>query len=341
MTTAGYIETKVCTTTSGAEPVSALLYSHGIEEISVSDRNDLDAIIARPGDWDYIEPTLTEAGKGEAIIRFYTSDDDDGNSLLREVKLSLMKLKSDEQYGQYGDEADFGTLYAESSPLEDDWKEKGASEQSDVFLSSGEKIDIASGMAFGTGDHETTTLCLDALDAEIINRLDTADQHDFDWPVAVLDIGTGTGILAIAAAKLGASAIVAVDNDDESIRVARENFIANGIKASGETGVLPGDNFAEEIALIEGDILESSVRESIADANNGLEFDIIVANLAKNLIVELLPDLSGLLARGGSLVLSGLLGEDEDDVLDAMDKSGFSVAEISRSGEWIAICADF
>ena len=155
------------------------------------------------------------------------------------------------------------------------------------------------GMAFGTGSHPTTSLCLRALSDALLGRAGAR----------VLDVGTGSGLLAIAARKLGAAEVAGNDVDPVAIDVARENAAANGValdlRAEGLDG-LPGP------------------------------YDVVVANILANTLVELAPAISARLARGGLLFLSGILGGQEDEVRAAYLAQGLAQrADLERSeAEW-------
>ena len=136
-------------------------------------------------------------------------------------------------------------------------------------------------MAFGTGQHPTTAMCLCALEEFISDR------------AAVLDLGCGSGILALAAAKLGASRVVAIDNDPQAVKATTENAQAN------------------EAA----DVIE--VREGTLDAISGETFDLIVANISGLTLARMAPDLAEALNAGGRLILSGFL----EDTLDALARA--------------------
>ena len=160
-------------------------------------------------------------------------------------------------------------------------------------------IRIEPGMAFGTGSHETTRLCLRAI------------EKYFEGG-SFLDVGTGTGVLAIAAAKLfPAAAITAYDIDTEAIEIARENARQNGVDSV--------------IGFHAGSIVEST-----ASAN------LVCANLTAPVILELLPALVG--ASCGRLVLSGILDSQLEVVREGLEKLGFNdLLEVSQDGEWVAI----
>jgi len=160
-------------------------------------------------------------------------------------------------------------------------------------------IRIEPGMAFGTGTHETTRLCLSALEKYFAGE-------------SLLDVGTGTGILAIAAAKLFPNArIEACDTDAEAVAIAVENARLNGV--------------AENISFRVG-----SVSESTASAA------IVCANLTADVIVKLLPLLSG--AACGRLILSGILNTQRDEVVTALRDHGVTIEpEVFQDGEWVAV----
>jgi ribosomal protein L11 methyltransferase len=161
------------------------------------------------------------------------------------------------------------------------------------------EIVLDPGMAFGTGSHPTTSLCLAALSDLLAARPGAS----------VLDVGTGSGLLAIAARKLGAGRVAANDNDPVAVEVARENAALNG-------------------AALE---LTGAPIEAIAGT-----FDVVVANILANVLVALAPALAAKVAPRGVLLLSGLLGPQEDEVRSAHVASGLSPLSGGdrRDGEW-------
>jgi ribosomal protein L11 methyltransferase len=153
-------------------------------------------------------------------------------------------------------------------------------------------------MAFGTGTHETTRLCLAAIERYFSGN-------------GFLDVGTGTGILAIAAAKLSTDAIItACDIDDEAVEIARANATANGV--------------GNRINFLVG---------SIDDITGSA--DLVCANLTADVIIPLLPSLTALTC--GRLVLSGILETQKDAVVERLSECGVSDVEITQDGEWVAI----
>lgn len=157
------------------------------------------------------------------------------------------------------------------------------------------------GRAFGTGHHETTRLCLEWLE-------DWAAEHTVGT-MSLLDLGTGSGILAMAGALLGFGTIVGVDNDDEAVEVARENIAVNGL--------------SERITLMVG---------SLGDLEE--PFDMVVANIQAGPLVSMAQPLTQKLRSGGVLVLSGILVEQEQDVQSAFEALSLSPIDRRTDGEW-------
>lgn len=169
-------------------------------------------------------------------------------------------------------------------------------------------LELDPGQAFGTGTHATTRLCLESLE-KVYKKLPPFDCFEGETPQTVLDVGTGSGVLSIAAAKLGASRIYAVDIDPEAVTVARENLSLNGVTAdvTVETtmlGEVPGT------------------------------YEVVLANIIAEELVKLAPDLVARLSPDGLLVLSGILNEREEFVQEGFSKHPLSLVDISRREEW-------
>ncbi len=165
---------------------------------------------------------------------------------------------------------------------------------------------IPAACAFGTGEHATTAMCL-----RMIERVSRGLRNK--W--RMLDAGTGTGILALAARCLGAKDVIAIDNDPRAIAIAKENARLNHIRG---------------------------VRFEIAEArhpNTRGKVDVIAANLFSELLIAAIPSWRRRLKSNGNLILSGLLRSQERGVVRALRKQRFAIGEIRRRGKWIAIVA--
>jgi ribosomal protein L11 methyltransferase len=157
------------------------------------------------------------------------------------------------------------------------------------------------GMAFGTGTHPTTSLCLRKLEAVVQPGM------------RVLDVGTGSGILAIAAARLGAAPVVGIDIDPVAVRVAKENAERNGVTIDVRAGTL--------------DQVETD------------ECDLIIANIIASIIIDILPDVASRMKMGGKFLASGIIAEKKQAVADAMTATWLLPIEIREEGGWVAILA--
>jgi ribosomal protein L11 methyltransferase len=163
-------------------------------------------------------------------------------------------------------------------------------------------IELDPGMAFGTGTHPTTTMCICLIEKYL------AKDDSF------LDIGTGSGILMIAAVKLGASKICGVDHDETAVNIAAENLRRNGVDAQRF--------FVNCAHLVEG----------IEEA-----YDMVAANILSRVILDLLKEIGGVLKAGGILICSGITAKNETQVVTAMRNIGFDILEIISQDEWVAI----
>ena len=164
---------------------------------------------------------------------------------------------------------------------------------------------IDPGMAFGTGGHETTRLCLELLE-QVMESSDLTDAP------SLLDLGTGSGILAMAASLLGAGRILALDIDPDAVEVARENLTLNQLSERIECGTVPLESLTER-------------------------FDIILANILAEELVRLAPYLPARLNTGGWLILSGILAEKEELVRQGFASQPLQYCRTAADGEWVAM----
>ncbi|NPV90228.1 MAG: 50S ribosomal protein L11 methyltransferase [Firmicutes bacterium] len=166
-------------------------------------------------------------------------------------------------------------------------------------------IELDPGMAFGTGQHPTTLHCLKAL----AGRVKPGDS--------IIDIGTGSGVLAIAAAKLGASRVLAIDVDPLAVKIAEENFRKNRVE--------------DRIQVSTGDLLAG------AGPGEAAGYDLIVANIIADTIKRLGPQAYSFIKPGGCFIGAGIIRERLDEVLAVLKETGFSVEEINETGEWSTV----
>jgi len=165
-------------------------------------------------------------------------------------------------------------------------------------------LEIDPGMAFGTGTHPTTALCIAMMEA----YLEKGDSF--------IDIGTGSGILMIAAAKLGAKRIWGIDNDEEAVKIARNNLLQNRIEKS-TFHVATGD-------LVHG------VNE---------QFNLAAANISSEAVLKLLDSIGNVLTEKGIFICSGLVEKNKTEVVEKMERLGFEIIDIHTREEWVAVAA--
>ncbi|WP_319522851.1 50S ribosomal protein L11 methyltransferase [uncultured Desulfosarcina sp.] len=163
-------------------------------------------------------------------------------------------------------------------------------------------LEIDPGMAFGTGTHPTTALCI----RQIQSHLRPGNTF--------LDVGTGSGILMIAAAKLGAASVCGVDNDEVAVSVAEKNLLANGVR---------------DYRLMTGNLVEQV---------SGT-FHVVAANILAEVILDLLPDVAAVLEPKGILICSGIIKEKKRAVLSGLEESGLAVIEVLEKEGWMAVAA--
>lgn len=161
-------------------------------------------------------------------------------------------------------------------------------------------IRIDPGRAFGTGHHETTRLCLEWLESCGLPR------------VSLLDVGTGSGILAIGAALLGFEQIAAVDNDPEAVETARENVLLNGL--------------SDKIRLF------CATPEQVEG-----QFDAVISNIESGPLIRMAPSIASKVREGGRLALSGILAQQADEVCAEYEKMGLAPAGREAAGEWVLV----
>ena len=309
-----WTEVKIYTTTAGIDPLTGSMLDLGLQGFMIEDAQDFDEFLHdTTPHWDYVDQAVMEKMKDcETCVTIYVADNPQGMEELMQVRQILARLKAQDPDGKYGrlelemkdvDEEDWSNAWkkyyhpvqvGEHLVVCPSW-EAYDRQPDDVVLT------LNPGMAFGTGTHDTTRLCMELLE-KYITPQDT-----------VLDVGCGSGILAITAALLGANKIIGCDIDEVAVKVAGENAALNGVQ--------------DRIAFHQGD-LTSQVEGS---------FQIICANIVADVIICLSEDAGRYLAKDGIFITSGIIDTREQDVLNALEQNGFQVIERRTSGGWVAL----
>lgn len=312
-----WIEAKIYTTTAGIEPVTGRLLQMGVNGFAIEDAADFEEFLEQTTpNWDYVDESLMALKDGETNVKIYVPHTVQGMETLQEIRRELAVLKSMDEEHAFGrleislenlNEEDWATAWKKYyHPLRIGKKllvcpswESCEEKPGDVVLT------LDPGMAFGTGTHHTTSLCMELL-----------EQYAAPGK-SMLDVGCGSGILAITAALLGCENIQGVDIDETAVKVARENASMNHVEG--------------KISFHQGDLAEKISGQ----------FDIICANIVADVIIRLLPDVHKFLKPDGIFLCSGIIDDRKEDVLSALAEHHLKPIEIHEAGGWVAISNQF
>ena len=256
---------------------------------------------------------------GIAYLSFYVEEGEETEELLNRVKEALEELRMFMDIGECTIEQSetedkdwinnwkqyFHQFYVDDILIIPSWEEVKTEDQDKMI------IHIDPGTAFGTGMHETTQLCLRQLKKYVYQDTE------------ILDVGTGSGILSIAALKMGAKHAVGTDLDPCAISAVRENLESNEIPES-----------AMDVML--GNIIDD---KSVQDAAGYGKYDIVAANILADVLVPLTPVIIHQMKSGGIYITSGIIDDKEETVVEAVKAAGLEVVEVTHQGEWVSVTA--
>ncbi|MDF2884127.1 MAG: ribosomal protein methyltransferase [Clostridiaceae bacterium] len=305
-----WLEVTIITSSEAIEAVSGILYNTPVNGISIEDPQDIEFKKKHPGDWDYFDESLLKVKEG-AVIKGYFKEDEEFEKHLSYIKSSIENLK------EFGIDKGQGVVTV-TKVNEEDWENNWKKYYKPAKV--GDKIvvkpiwenydtkddeivvELDPGMAFGTGTHETTRMCIKALEKYV-----NSDS-------IVFDIGTGSGILAITAAKLNAKKAIGVDLDPVAVKSASENVSYNGLN---------------NIEIIHGNLM---------DVVKG-KANIVVANIIADVIIFLTDSIKDFILPGGRFIASGIINSRKQDVIDKFNCAGLKIEEVNEEGEWVCIVA--
>lgn len=304
-----WIEVKIITKSEAIEPITGIFYSLGVKGVAIEDPNDINIKQQNPLSWDFADSDIFEYGGKAAVVKAYFSNEDDINKITKYIEDKLEELNN------LG--FDIGEGKVIINPVyEEDWANEWKKYYKTIKI--GEKvvvnplwieytpkkdeilIKMDPGMAFGTGTHETTMMCIEMLEKYI-------KESDI-----VYDIGTGSGILSISASKLGAKNVIGVDLDEVAVEAAKENVKRNEI---------------DNVEIIHGNLV---------DVLKG-KANIVVANIIADVIIDLSNKVDRYLVNDGLFIASGIIRDRKDDVIKALKSQGFNILEVKEMGEWVAV----
>lgn len=315
-----WTEVNIYTATDGIDPVCGCLLGVGITGFAIRDAKDFeDFLNDKTGNWDYIDDDLMNLRDCETCVTVYLPDNTQGADILSALRSEMLAL------GERDEEKKFGRLAVELANVrEEDW----ANNWKQYFkpLTVGEKLvikpswedygendgrtilEIDPASSFGTGQHNTTRLCLELIE----KNLKEGER--------VLDLGCGSGILSIAAVLLGAKEVTAVDVSQNSVETAKENAAKNNIPTEKYTAYC-------------GDIISD---DTLAETIGG-GFDLIAANIVADVLIAMSPLFEKFIKKGGTLILSGIITERADEVVEAVKSKGYTMLELREKDGWAAV----
>lgn len=306
-----WIEIRVITTSEAIEPISGIFYALDCKGVEIEDPNDILRTEKGPLTWDFADLNVLEHNGEVAVVKAYFSEEDKIEDILNFINEKIVELR------EMGINVGKGKV-EHIKVFEEDWANNWKKYYKPTKI--GEKIivkptweeytpcndeivvELDPGMAFGTGTHETTRMCVEALEKYV--------QEDS----VVFDIGTGSGILALVASKLNAKHVVGVDLDPVAVDSAKENIEYNNVN---------------NIEVIYGNLVD--VVEGKAD--------LVVANILAEVVCILTDDVKKVLKQGGLYITSGIIHDRRDMVIEKLEKEGFEVLEANKDGEWNCIVA--
>lgn len=300
--------------TEAVDILTYLLEEAGIEGAVIEDPNDVMFTSRYKGDWDYSEEAARSYNHSDVIVRVFIEADQSIDSWVNKIEDMLLNIKSN------GLDIGSGKIIHEIVDDElwkDKWKEyfkpfkignrivikpswEDYQSQNDEIV-----IEMDPGSAFGSGTHETTSMCVKLLEKHLTSK------------DLVYDIGCGTGILGLVAALLGAESVVGVDIAEEAIIASEENAKKNGLdnKFDARLGNLT-------------DVLSEKA-------------DMIVANIMADIIMNMNETIKDYIKVGGHYITSGIIEGRQNDVIESLKKYGFEIVEHMNEGEWHALFARY
>ena len=304
-----WIELIVHTTTEGSDRVSGVLMDCGASGTMIEDRSDIPDPNQPHGIWEIIDPALLENMPEDVLVHAWFEKGPSLPSFLDSIRNRLAELSVRS--------AGLGSLLLDTRSVSDQawtdvWKkyfkpfhagehlvikptwEPFTPEKGDLV------IEIDPGMAFGSGTHETTGMCLSLLE-EVIHGGEE-----------IIDVGTGSGILAIGAALMGAGRVLAIDIDPDAVRVAQENVLNNHVEQC--------------VSVQQGNLLDR-----VSDV-----CDICVANIISDVIISFARPLMDHIRPGGLFICSGIVSVRADEVAAALESAGYEIIRKESKGEWTA-----
>ena len=311
-----WLELKIDTSHAGLDAVTDMLEQQGVTGVMIDDEADFQSFLENNRQyWDYVDDDLLAQKKGVSRVTFYLERNEDAYGTVAAVRMAMSALKK--EHPEYAP-----LLLTMADVADEDWENNWKQFYKPMEIGSRllvvpeweeaadptrVKLVLNPGLTFGTGSHATTRLCLQALDTHI---------HGGE---RVLDLGCGSGILSIAALRLGAESAFACDIDEKCVDVAYENAALNGIGKDRYT-VRWGDV-----------VTDQALRQEL-----GGPYDVVVANIVADVIKALASTVRPLVKEGGIFLCSGIIDDRAEEVAQCLRDNGWTIAEARSSEGWFS-----
>lgn len=310
-----YDKYSIATTTEAEDVIISMLYDLGIEGAQVEDKIPLTED-EKAGMFVDILPQGPE-DDGSACVTFYLDAAENHDELLKEVRNELEDIKGYIEAGS----CEISMSQTADEDFLNNWKQYFHQFHIDdiLFIPSWEDVEpdedakmvihIDPGTAFGTGMHETTQLCIRALREHVKEGM------------SILDVGTGSGVLSLMAYKFGAAKAVGTDLDVCAIDAVKDNMEVNGLSDKG-------------FELIIGNIIDD---KEVQDKVGYNCYDIVAANILAEVLMPLTPQIKHHLKKGGICIMSGIIDDKEEVVVNTLKENGFDIVSVNHQGEWVGV----
>ncbi len=316
-----WLELTVETASSGIAQVAGALTAAGFADLVLEDQAEFEEFLEdNRAYWDYIDEQLQEKLQGLSNIKLYLEEGDD-ESLAR-LQALLRQLRQEDVQGSLGS-LELAVSLLPDTDWSESWKENYPPQEvgenfvvlpywlADVDTSGRLPVILDPGLTFGTGAHPSTRMVLETME----KTLRPGDR--------CLDLGSGSGILSIAALRLGAQSAIGVDIDPKAEDIARENAAYNGFGAP-EFTALTGNVTADKAMM--GRLMQEKYR-------------LVLVNIVADVIIGLAPVLPNFLSADSILILSGILDTRLQDVLQALAQAGIEPVRVLAKEDWRCVCA--
>ena len=306
-----WLEITIDTASEKIDAVVTRLTAKGFSDLVIEDQEEFETFLEENrAYWDYIDESLQEKLRGLSHIKLYLEDTDTAGMQRLQALIAQLDLP-------------MTVATMEETDWEESWKDNYPPQEvgqnlvvlpywlSDSYEDSRLPVILDPGLTFGTGAHPSTQMVLEAMEERV--------KPGF----RCLDLGSGSGILSIAALRLGAATAVGVDIDPKAEDIARENAAYNHFAAP-------------EFTALTGNVTED---KSLMDSLAGVEYDLVLVNIVADVIIGLSPVLPGFMTENTTLICSGILDTRLGDVTAALEKAGLTITEIKQKEDWRCVVA--